>query len=677
MATNPLCPPKAGRRPPRQGTRDQTGVNVDTSEEGISFTDARDGAVPGPQSVMASWFAGPKSENAEWFEGVLQRIALDYYSWRRNYFPADGFVFDSHARREGEPFRDAFEDRLAELLGRLKANFPFHSPRYAAHMIAEQTLPSIAGNFAAMLYNPNNVSREAAPVTVRLETEACRMLCEMIGFESHSWGHLTSGGTVANIEALWIARTVAFLPKVVAQMRSELGLAAELPPGLPVLEQFARVFDDADKAGVPLQTVLGAYHASDYCVVERGMAAVVASSGTRPVVLVPESHHYCFDKACDILGIGRSNLVRVPVDTAFRMDVTALAEILERTERDDGLVVAVVAVVGTTEEGAVDPVDKILDLRARRVESGSPGFWLHVDGAYGAYLRTMTRPTRIGLGEPTSNVVINGREVSVPLDLPVGNVCDALQRMGEVDSITIDPHKLGYIPYPAGAVCFRSDLVKPLSRQYAPYIGDAVEDPETERNSEGIGLYILEGSKPGAAAASVWLSHSLIPLDTTGHGALVRETVRNACELHAILEHWTEWHPGSEVKAVTLAAPASNIVCFAFRPNGETSLKEINRLNQSVYERFTMPEDSRVYSQEFFVSKTTIQSDRYGESAVGNFLGRLGVSLEGYRKEHVVLLRSVLMNPWYSKAKEKGRYYLAEFAEALFDEAHCILNHGA
>jgi hypothetical protein len=52
------------------------------------------------------------------------------------------------------------------LLARLKADFPFHSPRYAAHMIAEQTLPSIAAYFAAMLYNPNNVSSDAGPAKV-------------------------------------------------------------------------------------------------------------------------------------------------------------------------------------------------------------------------------------------------------------------------------------------------------------------------------------------------------------------------------------------------------------------------------------------------------------------------------------------------------------------------------
>src|SRR5687768_16226173 len=84
---------------------------------------------------MSGWFAGPKSENGEWFESVLRRITQDYYGWRRNYFPEDGLVADAHSRRLQEEFHDNFEHRLTELLARLKADFPFHSPRYAAHMV--------------------------------------------------------------------------------------------------------------------------------------------------------------------------------------------------------------------------------------------------------------------------------------------------------------------------------------------------------------------------------------------------------------------------------------------------------------------------------------------------------------------------------------------------------------
>src|SRR5579871_141875 len=319
-------------------------------------------------SSSSGWFAGPKAENGDWFELALRRVVQDYYAWRRNYFPEDGIVVDAHARRHAEDFHDAFEDRLQELLARLKADFPFHSPRYAAHMVAEQTLPSIAGYFAAMLYNPNNVSREAAPVTVWLELEASALINRMLGYGDDSWGHLTSGGTIANLEALWVARTVAYLPGVVAEMRRTLDLAEERYEVSPQasLEAFARVFTDGNSQGIGVTEIVAAYRGCENCVVERGLYSVAARDGRRPVVLVPESHHYCFEKAMDLMGFGRDGLISIGVDSTFRMDVGELDRQLDRMNREGNRAVAVVPVVGTTEEGAVDPVDRVLDLREKR-----------------------------------------------------------------------------------------------------------------------------------------------------------------------------------------------------------------------------------------------------------------------------------------------------------------------
>lgn len=625
----------------------------------------------------SAWFAGPKSENGDWFESTIRRVVQDYYGWRRNYFPEDGLIVDAHARRSSEEFKDAFEDRLQELLGRLKGDFPFQSPRYAAHMVAEQTLPSIAGYFAAMLYNPNNVSREAAPVTVRLEFEACALINQMLGYGDGSWGHLTSGGTVANIEALWVARTVTYLPGVIREMRERLGLASVELSNSPQanLSGFAQVFADASAQGHSVASTVAAYRSCSDCVVERGLASVVGKHGRRPVVIVPESHHYCFEKALDIMGMGRESLISVSVDPTFRMDVVDLARQLEACDARNDQVIAVVAVVGTTEEGAVDPVDQIVALRDAREKSGAESFWLHVDGAYGGYLRTMTNPTRLGLGEPWTETRIAGSERRVQLQLPVHHACDALERLGDADSITIDPHKLGYIPYPAGAICFKTNLVKPLLRQDAPYISTDVEDPERERLNRGIGVYILEGSKPGAAAASVWLSHTLIPLDSTGHGRLIQQTVRNASELHALLEGYPDWDD-TKCRAVTLTPPGSNIVCYAFVPKAGATLGQINELNQRIYERFTVRDDGagRIYDQQFFVSRTKLSAAQYRSETVRPMLARLAVSDGDYEREGVFLLRSVLMNPWYEASKHKGRYFLAELVEALYrtaDELVC------
>lgn len=621
---------------------------------------------------MGAWFAGPKGENGDWFSGVVATILQDYFAWRRNYFPEDGLVVDAEARRAGEGFRDRFDDRLFELLAKLKADLPFASPRYAAHMVAEQSLAAVAGYFAAMLYNPNNVSADAAPVTVQMELEASRMIATMLGYGDRSWAHLTSGGTVANFEALWMARTVHYLPWVTRDLRREFGLPdpghdpAKRSPS-QALEEFAEVFAAGD---IDSRGRIEAYRRSEWNVVEQGIASVTAKLG-HPVVLAPETQHYSIKKALDLLGLGRNTLRTVRVDRDFRMDVADLRRRLDDAESAGEPVLAVIPIVGTTEEGAIDPVGEIVALRQEREEAGRGSFWIHADAAYGGYLRTVTLPDRLGLGNSTTRVRIGGQEMDLELPLPVGATCDSLEALAECDSITIDPHKLGYVPYPAGAVCFRSDIVKPLARQDAPYIEDSAGGVEAERRSPNVGVYILEGSKPGAAAAAVWLSHNLIPLDKTGHGKLMQETIRNACELYALLD--LDWD--REVRAVALCPPGSNIVCFAFRARRPTPLARLNAANQTIYERFTASERTgqRVADQPFFLSRTRLDRDQYSSEAVGDFLDRLGVDGEDYRREGVFLLRSVVMNPWYGPAKRRGRYYLSELVEAAYAAAREVL----
>jgi len=625
--------------------------------------------------VNTAWFAGPKAENADWFADILAKVVWDYYFWRRNYFPQDGAVIGSSDRRQQEGFRDEFEDLLNELLGRLKGDCPFHSPRYAGHMLSEQTLPSIAGYFAAMLYNPNNVTSEVAPVTVELELEAANLISRMLGHESGSWAHLCSGGTMANFEALWVARSALYLPILVEDVRRQLGLPSE--PGMRLgsspreaIAAYAALF-----AGADAQDVYDAIGAARGNVAELGFHEVERDCNLRPVVLVPETHHYCFNKGLDLLGMGRSALVRVRVTDEFRMDIADLSRKLEEVKRDGRHVAAVVAVIGTTEEGAIDPLAEIVQLRNNREASGKSSFWLHADAAYGGYLRSMILPARIGLGEPKAEVIVDGECRTIDVHLPERNACDSLQALGECDSIAVDPHKLGYIPYPAGAISFRDARIKPLVRQVAPYISEGSATFEEEVKSHQIGVYSLEGSKPGAIAASVWLSHKSIPLDATGHGALMRETIRQACTLYSLLIA----HQSQSVKAVPLCHPGSNIVCYAFRPLGSTTLCEINRLNRDIHERMSLGREMQhnVYAQTFFISRTTLSPEQYSGCTVARLLSDLGVTEDEYREDGVFLLRSVLMNPWYEVAKRRGDDVLSRLVEQLFLEAEsALLNAG-
>lgn len=627
-----------------------------------------------------AWFAGPKGENAERFARMLQHIFDDYTFWRRNYFPEDGILLTAKQRREHEPFWDEFTDRLTELLARLKADFPFHSPRYAAHMLSEQALPAIAGYFAGMLYNPNNVTSEAAPVTVRLELEAGRMLNQMMGYGDDAWAHLTSGGTIANLEALWAARQVRYLPLITHDIAKAFGLEVNetedwsLVSPLEAMTQFRDVFASCIASGASIEEVVEQYLFSPHNPATAGIAAVWSRLNSEGTILVSEAAHYSLSKVADLLGIGRNNLARIPVDSEFRMRTDCLADAIKQLKRAGRHIIAIVPTLGTTEEGAIDPMDEVCDLRETLQTNNVTSFWIHADAAYGGYLRTLVVPDRVGLGEPQTVTVIRGKEREVPLELPHGAPCDALERLPEADSITVDPHKLGYVPYPCGAVCYRTSLIKPLLRQDAPYISDEVAEPERERAASAIGPFVLEGSKPGAAAAALWLHHTLIPLRSDGLGVVIRQGVRSAAELHSLLSHWNEWTGDGVVQAVCLSEPQSNIVCFAFRPLASASLHTINLLNRKVYDAFTVPREveRHIYDQRFFISRTFMSSRRYMPETLRPFLKRLGVTEEEYERKGVFLLRCTLMNPWYEVAKQMGRYYLAEMTEEMYRKAEEI-----
>ncbi|HXY43744.1 MAG TPA: aminotransferase class I/II-fold pyridoxal phosphate-dependent enzyme [Acidimicrobiales bacterium] len=96
---------------------------------------------------------------------------------------------------------------FADLFERLEDNYPFFHPRYAGQMLKPPHPAAVVAYLAAMLVNPNNHALDGGPATARMEVEAVARLAEMIGFGTHL-GHLTTSGTIANLEALFVARSV-------------------------------------------------------------------------------------------------------------------------------------------------------------------------------------------------------------------------------------------------------------------------------------------------------------------------------------------------------------------------------------------------------------------------------------------------------------------------------------
>lgn len=197
-----------------------------------------------------------------------------------------------------------------------------------------------------------------------------------------------------------------------------------------------------------------------------------------------------------------------------RLSLDALERELNRCLEERQAVYAVVAIMGSTEEGAVDRLHDILAMR-RRFQDRGLSFLVHADAAWGGYFASMIprhlmdsrMPSEEGDGEEAV-----GKVPSLPLREDTLRDMIALK---ETDSITVDPHKAGYIPYPAGSLCYRDGRMRFLVTWTSPYL--------TQGSMENIGVYGVEGSKPGAAAMAAWMSNQTIGLDPSGYGRLLGE----------------------------------------------------------------------------------------------------------------------------------------------------------
>ena len=102
---------------------------------------------------------------------------------------------------------DRAREVLDELIDRLRDNYPFFHPSFAGQMLKPPHPIAALAYFLTMQINPNNHALDGGPATAKMETEVVGELARMFGYETHL-GHLTSSGTIANLEALWIARSL-------------------------------------------------------------------------------------------------------------------------------------------------------------------------------------------------------------------------------------------------------------------------------------------------------------------------------------------------------------------------------------------------------------------------------------------------------------------------------------
>ncbi len=294
--------------------------------------------------------------------------------------------------------RDALDAVLVEVAEKMQDNYPYHHPLYAGQMLKPPHPVARLAYALSLWLNPNNHALDGGIASSAMEKECISALGSMFGWDA-PLGHICGGGTMANLEALWVG--------------------GQIKPG----------------------------------------KKIIASGQT----------HYTHARISAVLALAFDQAAAAPNGS---MDVKSLKQLL-----DAGDVGTVVVTLGTTGVGAIDPLPEIFDLREKY------DFRIHVDAAYGGYF---TIASELG-----------------------AEARQAFDRIHEVDSIVIDPHKHGLQPYGCGCILFRDPEVGTLYKHESPYTYFTSGDLH-------LGEIGLECSRAGASAVALWATQKLLPMTPGG-----------------------------------------------------------------------------------------------------------------------------------------------------------------
>ncbi len=334
------------------------------------------------------------------------------------------------------------------------------------------------GDYLAAVSNKYAGVFFAGPGAVRMENMLIRWVADLVGYPAAAAGNIASGGSIANLTAIATAR-------------------------------------DA-----------------------HGLKGTDFASAV--VYLTAQAHH-CIEKALRIAGLGEAQVRRIPMDQRFRMQPDALEQAIA-ADRSRGLKPwLIIAAAGTTDTGAVDPLDAIATIAERE------RCWFHVDAAYGGFF-LLTEYGR-----------------------------NALKGIERSDSVVLDPHKSLFLPYGAGIVVVRD--AKPLEATH-DYSGNYMQDAMRESNEISPADVSPELSKH-FRALRMWLP--LILLGTAPFRAALDEKLLLARYFY------------EEIRALGFEVgppPELSIVTYRWVPPG-ASPERVDRINQAIVDGIRR--DGRVF----------------------------------------------------------------------------------
>jgi glutamate decarboxylase len=436
-------------------------------------------------------------------EPLRDRLSSKLRSFLLSGHVSDGLSVHDLAARFGESAAPKHSVGPEHYLNQLVADVVPHctnmgSPRCLGHMTG--AVPGFLHPLGelVMALNQNLVKQEASRAFTWLERQTIGMLHRLVFGESDVFyaehlqrpastlGIMAAGSTLANITALWIARNRAFGPS---------------------------------RAGAGVE--------------EEGMAAAFGSHGCPGgVVLGSRLMHYSFEKAADLLGLGTSNLIKLPVDRKNRLDITALVRVIRECDAAGRRIVALVGTAGTTDCGSIDPLGEMAGIASQW------GIPFHVDLAWGTPLLFSKRH----------------RSKLAGIDL--------------ADSVTIDGHKQLHLPFGCNLLLLRNPAAAEAIEKQADYM--------LQEESGDLGKRSLEGSR---AANALFLHAALHIVGPGGYGALIDHQLSLAGAMAEAV--------GRRHELELLAEPQTNLVVYRYLPppfrasrNGAFSEQDNARINE-------------------------------------------------------------------------------------------------
>lgn len=564
------------------------------------------------ETSLKTFFLGPQSENADLVTEIIHEIFSDWYQWRKTFHPNDGSAITEKDKQLDEYKNQisTFKTHVAEILKRFNGEIPNFSPRYIGHMVADISLPALMGHIITLLHNPNNITGEASRVGIKIEDEAIADLATMLGYDStQAVGHFTSGGTVANFEGLLRARMRFSMWLTLGALAKTQGKKCTLFEAAHMgWEKYNHLYEELGATEKSLQL----YHIlknNPYEIAVK-LKGIFGVQYRGPVILVPQNKHYSWEKAVRLIGLGDDAFWPVKLDYRGKMDILDLKKQIHEAKNQNRPVLMVVSVAGTTEMGDFDPINEVDDYLTSLREQDGIHIWHHVDAAYGGFFCSL---------ETHQNPYISD---SMKL---------ALKAIGSANSVTIDPHKLGYVPYSSGAFIAKQKNEYYLNTIHAPYIDFK---PEQDK-----GPQTIEGSRSAAGAVSTWLTSKIIGLHPDGYGKILNRTIKARVLLEKLLRDASE--------SIYIAPYSETNICLFTIAKPYEPISMTNKRVLKLYEKYSSSTD-----RSFYVSKTQLGMNSYGDY-IKNFSEKWNAQIDD---NGLVLIRLTLMNPFFTTQETNISY---------------------